>query len=224
MKRVVALVAAAGESSRMQQPKALLQVEQADGDHQPLAAHLGRVLLAGGASDVIVTLPEPPDDATVLLGLRPHLRGATFTRNQTPAEGLLGSVRTALSIIAAVDRDLGAGDDEGSAEAVEALVFSPVDAPHTCPKLVRALLDALTATKADAVIPTVDGRQGHPVVVASSFFAAFEAPSDTGPRGILAGAQVHEMTWHDPQVCANVNTPSEWKNARDDVSRVARSF
>jgi molybdenum cofactor cytidylyltransferase len=113
--RVVAVVLAAGASSRMGRPKALL-----DFDGTPA---VGRVLAAcreGGAADiVVVTAPGGG-------GIRALCAGTIEAINEHPERGMLSSLQAGLA----------------SLPAAGGFLIFPVDFPIVPAREVRALIDA----------------------------------------------------------------------------------
>lgn len=177
----------------MGRTKALLPLGE-----ETFVAHLARVLLRAGASPVVVTAPEPPEDRPVSAALSEL--DVVVTRNATPEEGLAGSLSTALALLA--------GD-------VKALVLCPVDMPFVTAALVHELIAAV-AKGALAAVPVVDDERGHPVVFARALFGELSVcASDGGARAVLErhANKVASVRWGDRRVLSNVNTPADY----DDV-------
>lgn len=184
------LVAAAGRSSRMGQPKALLEIEG-----EPFVRRLSRVFLEAGVSKVVVTVPKPPADEAVreaLVGL-----DVVASPNRYFDEGLLGSLKTALELL----------------PNARGIVLTPVDAPFASVELVRALLYALERG-ARAAVPSAGGRRGHPVGFSAACFEALRA-AEGGPREVLAslGDTLALVPWGDERVTWNLNAPADLARA-----------
>ncbi|MEW5849510.1 MAG: NTP transferase domain-containing protein [Myxococcota bacterium] len=193
--RVAGLVAAAGASSRMGFPKALL----APRGGPPLLLSLARAFREGGAETVFTTLP--PDDVVAsphrptLMALRRALDDADVIalHNEDWESGLIGSVRTVLR----------------RAPDVDVLVFTPVDAPACTPSLVRALIQEATRHTGHAAHPLHDARPGHPLLLPRALFAPVLAfTSEGGVRAALSGHPVRGVAWEDARVLASVDVPS----------------
>lgn len=181
----------------MGSPKALLPVPPND---RPLALHLADIFAAGGCDDVVITVPPLADAPEVRSALERGTDGIfRIEENAYWDQGLIGSIATAIHL---------AADD------VDALVFSPVDAPHTTASLVRALLDRLRATGADAAVVEADGKRGHPVAASRRLFGALQRMKPGGAKAILDSANVSVVDWGDPRVTLNVNTKREWERSR----------
>jgi molybdenum cofactor cytidylyltransferase len=188
---VCGLIAAAGRSVRMGRTKALLPL-----GGETFVTHLSRVLLRAGLSPVIVTVPEPPEGALVRLALAKV--DVVAAHNDTPAEGLRGSVKTALRL----------------ARGTSALVLCPVDMPFVTAQLVRRLLAALDEG-ALAAAPWIDGQRGHPVALSRALFDELVAGPEGGVRAVLAAhdAEVARVPWGDARVLENLNTPEDFERA-----------
>lgn len=189
--RVCGLVAAAGTSSRMGLPKALLPFST----DVFFVTRVAEVFVAAGLEPVVVTVPDHDNEARRIARQLEHLPVVT-TRNERPASALTGSVTTAL--LRAPDAD--------------ALVVAPVDCPFLDVTLVQTLLVALRLGV--AAVPNVDGERGHPVVFARPAFELLWSAGDRGgPRAVLSalGPDVIDVPWSDPRVCEDVDTPEDYE-------------
>lgn len=189
--KVAGLVAAAGRSERMGRTKAVLPL---GGD--TFVTHLSRVLLRAGLAPVVVTVPEPPDGALVERALA--RLDVVATRNDAPAEGLIGSVKTALRHT----------PDAGG------LLLCPVDMPFVTTALVQRLVAALDEG-ALAATPWVQDARGHPVALGAALFDELLAAGDGGVRAVLASRddEVARVPWGDARVLSNLNTPEDYERA-----------
>ncbi len=200
--RVLGLIAAAGASTRMGSPKALLPYEfhdavaDDDGIADCFVRHLVRAMLSGGANAVVVTVP---DDAGTAAAISDVVGAAVCVPNPSPSLGLTGSVIAALDHV----------DD------VDVLVLCPVDAPFGTPAIVAALIAAVVAG-ADAAVVTVDGVRGHPVAFGRGAFGALRlAGSRGGPRRVLEELQqVVAVSSTDRRLCLDLNSAADLVRAR----------
>lgn len=94
--------------------------------------------------------------------------------------------------------------------ATAALVW-PVDHPYVALESVRAVLDAYARTKAPIVIPTFDGRRGHPGLFARDCWRELMTVEHDGARGVIHayGPRVLEVPVNDAGVIRNVDRPSD---------------
>lgn len=201
--RVLGLVAAAGASTRMGSPKALLAYEFHDavGDDDGIAdcfvSHLVRAMLSGGADTVVVTVPDDAGSAAAISDVVGA--DAACVPNPSPSLGLTGSVIAALDHV----------DD------ADVLVLCPVDAPFATPAIVAALIAAVVAG-ADAAVVTVDGVRGHPVAFGRQAFGALRlAGSRGGPRRVLDELdQVVAVPSLDRRLTLDLNSAADLVRAR----------
>ena len=117
---------------------------------------------AGGCSRVLVALPtlDGPVAAKALEV------GAQVVMNPSPEEGPIGSLRAALRIL----------DD-----SVDGISFCPVDHPLIHGDTVRILIDMFQQSQAPLVVPTFNGKRGHPVLFGRVLFE--ELLHDALPEG-----------------------------------------
>lgn len=154
---IAGIILAAGASSRMHAPKALLEYRG-----ETFVARLVRVF------------SQFCDPVTVVLGYHADaIRAAVdakFVVNPDPDRGQLSSLQTALA---------------GIPEDVDGFLFTPVDCPAVEPETLAALVEAFRRG-ARIAIPRFDGRRGHPVCVARSLAAEFLAlPPASETREII---------------------------------------
>ncbi|MCL4858830.1 MAG: nucleotidyltransferase family protein [Caldilineaceae bacterium] len=191
--RVVAVVLAAGLSSRMGQPKQLAEV-----DGEPMVVRAVKAALASTAESVVVVTgayaqPVTAALASLLQGAGNRLRTIV---NPDYAEGQAGSVRAAV-------RMLGPADG--------AVLFLPVDQPFLSPKLLNRLIDAWRRG-AQLVSPTVDGElRGAPALFDRTLWPELLAlEGDVGARPLLQRHRRHLVTVPAPlHELRDIDTPDD---------------
>lgn len=189
---VRALLFAAGESSRMGRPKALLPWRG-----RPLVAYQVEQLLEAGADEVVVVVGHAAGD------VRPpaEAAGARVVENPAYRDGRAGSVRVGAQALP---------DD------TLAVVTLNVDQPRPA-ALVRRVIDAHLAHGAAITTPEAGGRRGHPVVFAGSLLPELRAVSeaDQGLRAVVHrhGARRFLAPIDDPIIHLEFNTPDEYAAA-----------
>ena len=189
---VVGIVLAAGTSSRMGRPKALLPV----GD-DTFVSRVCRTLLAAGIDDLVVVAGAERTevaDAVGLAGLP-----ARVIENTRRQEGQLSSVLAGLAV---ADRP-----------GVEAVLVHLVDAPLVQTGTVRAVLEAFRRTRAPIVRPAVGSRHGHPVLFARRVFDALRhADPAAGAKAVVRAhaAEVCNVPVDDEGACQDIDTPEEY--------------
>lgn len=191
---VPAIVLAAGASSRMGRPKALLPVA-ADGT--TFLEHLVRTLRSAGVDDVIVVVGH---DADLVRGLIESAGLAVRTAvNKDPSRGQLSSLIAALDI---ADRP-----------GVQAVLVAPVDQPLVAVETVRRLLDTYRRARAPIVRPARGGRHGHPVVFDRSLFDELHrADPAAGAREVIQRHRpdVIDVAVDDEGAFVDIDTPEAY--------------
>lgn len=185
------LILAAGMSTRMGTPKALL-----DWGGEPLLAYQVNQLKEAGCDEVIVVLGHQAD----LIHRRVRALPCRVMLNPRYHSGRSGSLRIGVK---AVNRD------------ADTIVVVNVDQP--CPaSVIRSLLEA-HRPEAAATRPVHDGRHGHPVVVSGRLRAEMLAVTDAqeGLRDVLNAhaGEIQDVPFDD-RCLLDVNTPEDYAMAR----------
>jgi molybdenum cofactor cytidylyltransferase len=172
-------------------PKALLRYRG--------STFLAGILEAAGAAGLeprVVILG--PDGSKVLESV--DLSGTTEVRNMHPDTGQLGSTKHGIQAIIN--------------HPVNAAVIWPVDQPHVAVRTVELLVGEFRSSGAPIVVPTFDGRRGHPVVFGRETFAdLLAAPLDVGARAVVRAyaERVREVPVADPAVLDDIDTPQAYE-------------
>lgn len=187
---IAGILLAAGMSTRMGEPKALL-----DWGGEPLVRYQVRQLREAGADEVVVVLGHRGDD------VHREMRGldCRTVLNATYQLGRAGSLR--------------AGAKAVSREA-ETIVVLNVDQPRAA-ALIRAVIEARTP-EAAAARPAHGGRHGHPVALAGRLRGELlEASEESGGlRGVLAAhADAIVDAPADEECLLDLNTRAEYEAA-----------
>ena len=163
---IPAIVLAAGRSTRMGRPKAMLPVPGGD----TFLTRIVRTLLAADVDDVVVVVGHGADaivGAFAASGLP-----ARFVRNPEYDRGQLSSLVAGLGVI---DRP-----------GVTAVLVTLVDVPLVSEATVRAVIERYHAMHAPIVRPTSGARHGHPLLLDRSLFPALRAADlSTGAKPIV---------------------------------------
>ncbi len=188
------IVLAAGASSRMGQPKALLPAPGG----APLALHQARLLQAAGCAPVVIVLGCDADR------IRPHLPGFAIAYNKDWETGRVSSVQTGLR-----------------AAPADGYIILPVDTVGVRLETLQALRAAADATRSRAIRPTFDGREGKVMWVSAALAADILRldPRDENSRldHVFRG-QSEQLPCPDPSLLNNINTPEEWEKAREALT------
>lgn len=194
------VILAAGLSSRMGRPKALLRVRP---DGPTFVAQLARSLLAGGVADVIVVArPDDRELATEVATLGERVRVVT---NPHAERGQLSSLL--------------AGLDAADHPGVRGMLVTPVDAPFVRETTIATLLSAFASRNVPIVRATFHGQHGHPVIFGRTVFDALRrADPRLGAKAVVQ-AHAHEpldVDVDDEGVLHDIDGP-------DDYTRVVRT-
>lgn len=186
--RLSAILLAAGASTRMGRPKALLDYQGETFLDRQIA------LFAGLGAKVICVFGF--DAERVAAGLR-RAAEAVLVLNPAPEAGQLSSLQCGL-------RAMDAG--------TEAFFFTPVDSPGVRPETLAALLEGFGPETADFVQPAYGGRHGHPVLAAGRTAAALLAlePGQQA-RDVIRRGKRRFVEVGDPLVLVDVDTPEAYQ-------------
>ena len=195
---IAGIILAAGASSRMGTPKALL-----DYRGETFVGRLMRVL--GACSQpVIVVLGYHAD--VIRQRIPP---GAKVVINPDPGRGQLSSLQTGLVELPA--------DADGFA-------FIPVDSPAVAEDTVAKL--ARTFERRDPstlfVIPRQSGKRGHPVVAARSVAAEFLALAPTAEAREIVHAHVDRTEYvdvDDTGIFTDVDDPEAYRQLKEQLKK-----
>ena len=194
MADTVALLLAAGESSRMGSLKALLPWHGTT-----LLDHQITVLRKAGIYKVVVVLGHRAESLKSVIQDR---EGVTWTVNPDYAQGKTTSIKAGLSALA---------PDE-----LAAILILNVDQPRS-PETIVDLLRRHFESKALITIPTYQGKGGHPILIDSALLDDLRSITEEA-LGIKAVVRSHqERTQRTEMATAEVlwdlNTPEEYQQA-----------
>jgi molybdenum cofactor cytidylyltransferase len=194
---VTALLLAAGESTRMGQPKPLLEWMG-----RRLVEYQIEELLGAGIDEVIVVLGHRADEVRPLA----ERAGARAVFNPSYREGRAGSIRTGAAA---------ARDDS------RVIAVLNVDQPRGR-RVIRAVLEGHRDSGSLITVPSYQGRHGHPAVFAGQLLSELRSV-DEASEGLRAINRRHlasrgEIPVDDPAVLLDLNRPSDYEAARLDAS------
>lgn len=188
---IVAVVLAAGASTRMGRPKALLPVEGV-----PFIERIVRSLERTRVDRTLVVLGHDADamrEAVAYLGVETAV-------NPDYARGQLSSLQTAIRAL------------EG--EPVEAVLVHLVDHPFMESGLVDRMIERFRAEEKLIVVPRFAGRRGHPVLFSCKLFPEFlAAPPEAGAKPVVRGHpdETLELETGEEGVLIDIDTPEEYR-------------
>lgn len=187
-----AVILAAGQSTRMGQPKAGLRVSE---DGPTFAAAIVTTLQAAGIDDVIVVAGAHPEAVAAAV----HGLAVRVVRHAGWPAGQLSS--------------LVAGLDAADTPGLEALLVTLVDIPRVRRDTIEALVDAWRRSRAPIVRPAIGARHGHPVIFDRVTFADLRsAPIEVGAKAVIGAwrDRVLDVPTDDRGVLVDIDTRQEY--------------
>lgn len=191
-KTLSAVILAAGDSSRMGYPKALL-----DRGGETFLGHWLRILQEAKIKEIRVVLGR---DAT-LIQKAVDLSERQVVIQRFPEEGMLSSLCLGLGRLP---------------EGLAGCFLCPVDHPDIQASLLTRMQAALVP--GSVVVPVHAGRRGHPVLFAAELFQEIhDAPLTGGARTVVRADPQRVVTVAaDAGVLADIDTPDDFKRLDQD--------
>ena len=194
-KSVVAIVLAAGLSSRMGQCKALLPW----GEKRSVIEQILGQLQQTDLQDILVVTGNMAEQVTAKAGAM----GIATVHNPDYATGeMLSSLKVGLL---------------AQPETVSAALVVLADQPRLQPGVVHQLTDAYQQGKGEIVAPRYQGQRGHPMLISRRFWDEILAlPAGGAPRDVI---QRHRDTLYfvdveTDSVLADMDTPEDYERER----------
>jgi molybdenum cofactor cytidylyltransferase len=193
--KIGAVILAAGESSRMGRPKALLPLRE--GESPTFLGRLAATARRAGLEPLRIVVGKHGRE---IEEAHPELSDC-LVLNERPDLGQLHSLRLGLESMGGV---------------VDAAVIFLVDHPFVTMETVQALMEAYSAEGKPIIIPVCRGRRGHPVLFGRELFGdIFHAPLEQGARHVVRSHPdlVKHLEVDDPGVLADIDTPEDYEKA-----------
>jgi molybdenum cofactor cytidylyltransferase len=196
MPRSFAIIPAAGQSTRMGQPKLLLPIAG-----RPLILH---TLAAWQASkvDCIVAVVRA-DDVPLADCVRDA--GAELVVPVEPPPDMKASLVCGLGHVAACYKP----------DPCDSWLVAPADMPGLAPAIIDRLIDVAATTPGTVLIPTISGRRGHPVLLPWPLAGELPRLAENEGLGDLIRRQSSRLVPCDDvaatafQAFADIDTPAD---------------
>jgi CTP:molybdopterin cytidylyltransferase MocA len=200
-----AIVLAAGDSTRMGRPKALLAAP----DRRPFVLRIVDELLAAGVTEIVIVTGRHHEAIAEVIG-RDGER-VRLARNLDPDRGQLSSVWV--------------GMDAVVTPASDGLMLTLVDVPLVTAGVIRQVIDTWGKSRAPIVRPAIGSRHGHPVIFDRAVLPELRvAPLDVGAKFVVRAhaAEIVDVPVDDDGCLVDVDTPSDYealtRGPADDTS------
>jgi CTP:molybdopterin cytidylyltransferase MocA len=184
---LAAVILSAGASSRMGRPKALLPYRE-----ETFLEHLIQVTRHPRIGVTRVVLGAGAEEIRKIA----KLDFSMVVVNPNWEQGQLSSIREGIRSLEGIE--------------TEGIVLCPVDHPLVSARLVGDLIGQFYLNHKSIVLPTYNGRRGHPVIFASALYGELlAAPADKGARAVVwaHSADVLEVPTDEEGVVLNLNDP-----------------
>jgi CTP:molybdopterin cytidylyltransferase MocA len=160
---LAAVILTGGESRRMGSPKALLPyhgrtfIEHLLEVTEHPRVGIRRIVTGANHAEIVRRLPLPADIVVM---------------NRSWQRGQLSSIRAAIESLRAVE--------------TEGMMLTLVDHPLITKAVVESLIAAFDRSPRSIVLPTWQGRRGHPVIFPARLYSElYHAPDDVGARAVV---------------------------------------
>jgi len=186
-----AIVLAAGESRRMGKPKALLRFRD-----RTFLEQIVTILRSSRADRITVVLGAQAD---VIAGAV-DLSDADVVINRDYRNGQLSSLVAGLEHIP---------------QQTEAILLCLADHPFITTEVVDRIVEEFRRTNAPIVVPTFNGRRGHPTLFSRSMFKQLiGAPVEKGARHVVHSNEdkVFEVAVSDSNILVDINTADDYRS------------
>ena len=197
---ITAIVLAAGESKRIGIPKALLKIGR-----KSFIRHIVDVLKASNLQKIVVVLGSSAE------AIRQELEGTdvTVVINNDYRRGQLSSI---LEGIAIAETFSPAG-----------ILIHPVDHPLVGPRVIEVLLRTFSELNPPIVVPTFEGKRGHPVIFSATLFNELrKAPPEAGARAVVWAhvRDLVEIETEEGGVILNIDTREDYEHLQEHLRDV----
>ena len=188
------VILAAGDSTRMGSPKALLLT-----NGRTFVAAIAETFAAAGIDEIVVVTGRDHDRVSDAVSNVSLLVPPRIVRNPDPSRGQLSSLLTGMDAVVTAD--------------TEAMVVTLVDVPLLAAETVQLVVAEWRRTRAPIVRPAIGDRHGHPVVFDRRVFRELRlAPLEAGAKWVVRAHadEVVNVPVTDEGCLVDVDTPRDY--------------
>ncbi|HVO93245.1 MAG TPA: nucleotidyltransferase family protein [Terriglobales bacterium] len=189
---IIAVVLAAGESSRMGRPKALLPI-----DGQTFIERIVAALQQTAVARVVVVLGHNAEEMKRRIEHLP----VEIVVNPDYKLGQLSSLQAALRHLQ-------------TDATCDAMLVHLVDHPYIDPALVERMIQRFYQARKPIVVPRWRGKRGHPVIFSRALFdELLAAPMDQGAKAVVNAhrGETLEIDSEDEGITLDIDTPELYR-------------
>ncbi|MFA6582870.1 MAG: nucleotidyltransferase family protein [Elusimicrobiaceae bacterium] len=198
MHSLTCIILAAGDSSRMGAPKALLEHEG-----RTFLCRICAAVAAAGVKDIVVVAGRHFEE---IRRAAPGF-GERYVPNPAPEGGMISSVRAGLRAV-----------PDNASGALIALV----DQPAIAEDIFRIVAGAHEETPGDIIIPRYLGKKrGHPIVLPRAVFPlCFAGPDNLGLHWVThhASVTVRDIDFSDRSIISDIDTPEDYRKLKGELT------
>lgn len=193
---IAGIVLAAGESSRMGTDKARLRYK-----NSTFLETILNTLAEAGIERVAVVLGHHAEQIRQAM----NLGAAEVVINRDYRRGQTSSLQVGLKAL--------------SGPELQAVVVCLVDHPAVAAPTLRRLVRTFGESRAPVVIPTHQGRRGHPVIMARALFEELGSLGpEAGANTVVYKYQAQFVEVNDPGVLLDVDDPESYQRLMEGQS------
>lgn len=193
-RRLSAVILAAGESSRMGEPKPLIKIA-----NKTFFEIIKKKIIAAGIKDIHMVLGA--ESGTIISVLNP--KGINIIINKLWQQGQISSLKKAVEYLS---------------DRTDAIIMFLIDHPQIEITTIKQLIDKYKNGSADIIIPEYEGRGGHPVIIANSVYRAIlEAPLNSGARSVFRKSEFNSVRVkvNDPNIRQDIDTKEDYHGIKN---------
>ena len=188
------IILAAGNSTRMGRPKALLETPEG----QLFVSRIIRTWRDAGVHDLVVVTGRDHDAITAAIGRDGIAPPPLIVQNPDPSRGQLSSLLVGLD----------------AAVASEGVLMTLVDSPLATLATVGAVIDEWRRSRAPIVRPAIGDTHGHPVLFDRAVFEELRrAPSSVGAKAVVRAheREIVNVQVRDEGCVVDFDTPLDYE-------------